>query len=128
MKATLKKGKYLCSLLIVLSFIYHTQTYSQILPVYKLTENSGDTINLQSQLQVIQKRYEKQMDELPRENRRNIKEIYKDVFENIKSMFDKGELVNNTVAVNYLQKMVDKIVSANPALQSIPINVYFSNK
>ncbi len=126
MKATLNKGKYVCYLLIVLSFICYTQTYSQTLPVYKLTENSGDTINLQNQLLVIQKRYEKQMDELPRENRKKIKEIYKDVFENVKSMFDKGELVNNTVAVNYLQKMTDKIISANPALQSIPINVYFS--
>ncbi|MFP5039804.1 M48 family metallopeptidase [Parasediminibacterium sp. JCM 36343] len=86
----------------------------------------GDTINLGNKLPTIKHRYEQENDALTGPNRKYIADIYTQGFKNIKELFDKGELINNTKACNYLRSLTDKIVKANPALQNMAVDCFFS--
>jgi hypothetical protein len=89
-------------------------------------DKKSDTINLTAQLSIIKQRYQKETDALSGSNKKYTSEIYKQCFENIKSMFDKGELENNTQANEYFQTIVSKIIKANPQLAALDLNGYVS--
>ncbi|MDB5191535.1 MAG: peptidase family [Segetibacter sp.] len=83
-----------------------------------------------AQLQIlslkVEKRYQQQIEKLPSQNKKDYVEAYKMRWDNIKETFDKKEIYTAKEAQQYLDKVVEEIVKANPLLQNQDFNCYFS--
>ena len=70
--------------------------------------------------------YKAELASLPKENKKDFEEVYKQRWDNIKSVFDKKEIYKSSAAQQYLDALVAEIVKSNPLLQKQNFNCYFS--
>ncbi len=70
--------------------------------------------------------YKAELASLPKENKKDFEEVYKQRWDNIKSVFDKKEIYKSSAAQQYLDALVAEIVKSNPLLQKLNFNCYFS--
>lgn len=85
-----------------------------------------DEMLLQTNLKTLEKRYRKDIADLPSENKKDIIKIYQQRWENLEDKFDKKEIYTNEQAQQYLNSIVAEIVNANPLLQHKDISCFFS--
>ena len=70
--------------------------------------------------------YKTELTSLPKENKKDFEEVYKQRWDNVRSVFDKKEIYTSATAQQYLDAMVAEVVKANPLLQQQNFNCYFS--
>jgi Zn-dependent protease with chaperone function len=110
--------------IVCLSFIYFTSTVSAQLNVFSPAQpNEHVLTSLEQQFEV---NYKARLAALPSKNKKELQAIYDQRWENIKSKFDKKEIYTATDAKQYLDKLLQEIVKANPLLQNQKIYGYFS--
>jgi len=85
-----------------------------------------DQANLKSLEDKYEKIYNEDIDGLPSRYKADYKAIYKERWENIKSVFDKKEVYTSPAAQQYLDAIVSEILKGNPMLKNYPLNCYFS--
>ncbi len=74
----------------------------------------------------FQQAYLQDIAALPAENRKDLFDIYKERWENIKDKFDSKEVYTSEPAQKYLDSLVSKIVKGNPLLQNKSFHCFFS--
>ena len=72
------------------------------------------------------KRYKSDVSALSGKNKKYFEDIFKSRYENIKKMYDRKELITETVANSYLQTLLHEIIKSNQALGSLETRVAFS--
>ena len=70
--------------------------------------------------------YKAELASLPKENKKDLEEVYKLRWDNVKEIFDKKEIYTSAAARQYMDALVAEIVKANPLLQKQNFNCYFS--
>ena len=85
-----------------------------------------DAILLKALTVKYEGQYKAGLSSLPKENRKDFEEVYKQRWDNIKTVLDKNEIYTSASAQQYLDALVAEIVKANPLLQKQNFNCYFS--
>jgi Zn-dependent protease with chaperone function len=85
-----------------------------------------DSLLLEAGLTRAQDRFKQEVAGLKGDNAKQIADVYKERFDYIKEQFRTKALLTMPSAQFYLERLLKEIVSANPALQTIPIDVYFA--
>jgi hypothetical protein len=86
----------------------------------------NDSLFFSAEYKQIEDRYKKNLDAISGDYKKELKEIYKERFENIKSNFTQKRLFTNSQVENYLKQLVNEIISNNAELQALPINIFFA--
>lgn len=89
------------------------------------TPAGDDEAKLKSLTADLEKRYSSATANVTSEYKKDLLEIYKSQWDNVKTKFDKKEIYTAPEAQQYLDKLVAEIKNSNPVLQSIPINCFF---
>ena len=79
-------------------------------------------ILLESALQ----RYQKDMAGVSGENKKYISDIYKERFDQISKQFSDHEVITDPKAMAYLSALLDRVIKANPPINSSELRVLFS--
>ncbi|SHK82568.1 Peptidase family M48 [Chitinophaga jiangningensis] len=74
----------------------------------------------------LETRYKTTIAALPAANRKDYEAIYKERWENIKSILDKQEVYTAPFAQSYLDKIAKTIIAANPVLKEEKLHLFFS--
>ena len=85
-----------------------------------------DAILLKALTVKYEGQYKADLSSLPKENRKDFEEVYRQRWDNIKSVLDKKEIYTSASAQQYLDALVAEIVKANPLLQKQNFTCYFS--
>ena len=115
--------KVLGSLLFTQLFIF-TICIAQNQPAFSPADE--DVILLKALTVKYQDHYKAGLSSLPTENRKDFEEVYKQRWDNIKSILNKKEIYTSAQAQQYLDALVAEIVKTNPLLQKQNFNCYFS--
>jgi len=107
---------------IISILLFHLNAHAQVF----VSPVKDDTVTLASVFNIISARYKTASDGLQGENKKYAANIYRDRFNSIKMMFDTRELLTLPEATGYLQALANEIIRANPALQPLSINFFFS--
>jgi Zn-dependent protease with chaperone function len=105
-------------------FIYFTPAVNAQLNVFNPA--SPDEHMLTRLEQQFEAGYKARLAALPSKYKKEFQAVYDQRWENIKSKFDKKEIYTATGAKQYLDKLLQEIVKANPLLQDQKIYCYFS--
>lgn len=81
---------------------------------------------LKAQLTKSEKTYEDEIVSLPPQNKKDLAELYKSRWENVKETFDTKEIYTSSSAQQYIDALLKEIVKANPLLTVNNIQCYFS--
>ena len=85
-----------------------------------------DSLQLESLKPIFEKVYQQEIANLPTGNRNDLTKLYKDRWDNVKEKFDKKEIYISQAAQQYLDKLLEEIIKANPILLQTSIHCYFS--
>lgn len=85
-----------------------------------------DEATLKSLAADFEKRYHSETNNLSAENKKDILELYKVQWEQVKEKFDKKEIYTSGAARQYLDALVTEIIRTNPVLQSLSFTCLFS--
>lgn len=83
-----------------------------------------DSLYLAASMNTIQTRYETDNKEAAGENKKYIREMYKERFEYVREIFAHKGIVSDPSAIAYINKLVEEIVRNNPGLQKLQPRVY----
>lgn len=85
-----------------------------------------DSLLLDDTLRKVKARFDREVSTLQGENHRYIADVYKERYDYVAAMFHEKALLTLPYAQVYLNSLVNEIRRSNPALQAIPMNVYFA--
>ncbi len=85
-----------------------------------------DSVQLASLISKFEKSYRQDIAALPSQNKKDLEEVYKMRWENIKEKFDNKEIYTSAPAQKYLDAVVAEIARGNPSLQSNDFHCFFS--
>ena len=126
MQFLLHQGKYTCRVFILtIAFIFVT-VYISLAQTSAFTPATDNTELLTSFISRSEQQYKKELESLTGENKKDISDLYKLRWDNIKEKFDTKEIYSSAKAQEYLNEIVAEIVKANPTLQKQSFNCYFS--
>lgn len=92
--------------------------------VYNLGATDADALQtLSDKHEII---YKQTIASLPGQHKKALLQLYKARWDNARQKFVRREIYTSPSAKAYLDKIVDEIVSNNPALTDLPLNCYFS--
>lgn len=85
---------------------------------------ANDTLYLGNAMKTIRARYDTDYQSASGENKKYIREIYKERFEYIADILAHKGIITDPAAILYIQKLVDEIVRNNPELNKLQPRVY----
>lgn len=77
-------------------------------------------------ISATEKRYQADISSLSGKNKKYVEEIFKERYESIKKMYERKEIVTESVANGYLQSLLHEIVKSNPSISPLETRVAFS--
>ena len=98
--------------------------FGQLKPVFTFQQDDSVVKKNYYQQALLQKNTT--LNSLPKENKDDYKKIYEHRFEEIEGLLKSSRSVTSTEANNYLQSIVQKIITANPELKGMELRVVFS--
>lgn len=90
------------------------------------TPADADVVLLKTLFSKFERQYRQDIASLPQGNKKELEELYKLRWGNIKEKFDDKEIFTSETAQQNLDKLISEIVDANPLLQKQQFNCYFS--
>jgi Zn-dependent protease with chaperone function len=107
----------------VLLIIYPLSTCAQ---AQVFSPARQDSLMLAGLQQKYQERFQSELDKLPSKNRKDLLEVYQHQWKNIDEKFTLKEIYTDSVAQNYLNKLLAVIKQGNPSLSAADFSCYFS--
>ncbi len=90
------------------------------------TPSANDTAALHANFLAIEKIYQDETSQLKGKENQALLEFYRRRIDNIHSLFLRGEILADTVASKYLEKLTGQIISGNSMLQPLPLHLAIS--
>ncbi len=113
------------SIFVAIFLLLATQNITaQVDTFFIATKN--DSLFFSNDYKQIEERYNKNIDAVKGDYKKEFKEIYKERFEYIKHHFTEKKLLTNATAQAYLKQLLNEIISNNSLLQEQPINIFFN--
>lgn len=109
-------------LLIIILMTINTTAQTPLI----FTPAANDVAKLKSLAGDFEKRFNNETASLSSDNKKELLQIYKERWEEIKNIFDNKEIYTSPKAQQYLDALVAEIKIANPALQSLNYNCFFA--
>ncbi|MBO9199889.1 MULTISPECIES: M48 family metalloprotease [Niastella] len=101
-----------------------SNAFSQSLTYYNSPQD--DANKYKEWIDATDKRYKSDVLAHSGKNKKYFEDIFKSRYENIKKMYDRKELITETVANGYLQGLLQEIIKSNQTLGSLETRVAFS--
>src|SRR5690349_7072834 len=111
-------GRLLCSFLLFPQLLFSQGN--------RFIASTDEIATLQTISSQCDKEFKKEISGLPKENRKELSEIYLLRHQAIKSKVEGKELFTGAAATTYLQKLVDEVLKQNPQLSDRPPVCFFS--
>jgi Zn-dependent protease with chaperone function len=101
-----------------------SNSYCQNLTYYN--SPADDVTKYKEWIDATDKRYQSDVSALSGKNKKYLADIFKDRYENVKKLYDRKEIMTETVANGYLQSLLHELIKANPVIGSLETRVAFS--
>jgi Zn-dependent protease with chaperone function len=116
--------RFLRPLLLTLIFSFTAFLLTSAQPAFSPATEDATFLNTLSAK--YESQYKDELASLPKENKKDLEEIYRLRWDNVKGVFDKKEIYTSVGAQQYINALVAEIVKANPLLQKLNFTCYFS--